>query len=156
MDYVLGFQFDIEGAWVALIEKKRPTWQAGLWNGIGGHIEPHESPEAAMGREFAEETGVSQGHMIWRHYATLETWTGNHVFCYSSFTDEVRDVATVTDERVIVFQTSSLATNRHCLVPSVLWMVEMALSMGDLRAGGDGRESPDFLTVREMPPVRSP
>ncbi len=33
----------------------RGPW-AGLWNGVGGHVEPGESPAEAAGREFREET----------------------------------------------------------------------------------------------------
>jgi 8-oxo-dGTP diphosphatase len=30
----------------------------GLWNGVGGHIEPDEDPAASMLREITEETGM--------------------------------------------------------------------------------------------------
>jgi 8-oxo-dGTP diphosphatase len=35
----------------------RGAW-AGLWNGIGGHVEQGESPGQAARREFREETGL--------------------------------------------------------------------------------------------------
>ena len=42
------------------IQKRRPTgvW-ANLWEFPGGQIEPDESPEAALVREFMEETGLA-------------------------------------------------------------------------------------------------
>ena len=55
--YVLGFAFTTDGR-VALIQKKRPAWQAGRLNGIGGKVEGTEHSAAAMVREFREETGV--------------------------------------------------------------------------------------------------
>jgi 8-oxo-dGTP diphosphatase len=55
--FVLGFCFDFGYHNVLLIEKSRPTWQAGKLNGIGGKIEEGESPRVAMAREFQEETG---------------------------------------------------------------------------------------------------
>src|SRR5690349_13991679 len=41
--YALGFLFDGTGR-VVLIRKRRPAWQAGLLNGVGGKVEPGEAP----------------------------------------------------------------------------------------------------------------
>lgn len=57
--YVCGFLH--WGQEVLLVRKTRPPWQHGLLNGIGGLIEPGESPRDAMAREFAEEVGVPVG-----------------------------------------------------------------------------------------------
>lgn len=57
-EMVVGFVFDKERKNVLLIEKKRPSWQVGYLNGIGGHIEHNESPHQAMVREFEEEAGI--------------------------------------------------------------------------------------------------
>lgn len=54
--YVLGIVTSPEND-VLLIRKTKPEWQAGRLNGIGGKIEPAESPAFAMAREFYEETG---------------------------------------------------------------------------------------------------
>lgn len=71
-NYVAGFAYCDEfsgGSHVLLIKKNRPDWQAGKLNGVGGHIEPGESPLQAMVREFREEAGV---HVpSWRHFATV-------------------------------------------------------------------------------------
>jgi len=53
--YVLGFCFGPSLRTVVLIQKTRPEWQAGRLNGVGGHVEPGESPSQAMAREFREE-----------------------------------------------------------------------------------------------------
>jgi 8-oxo-dGTP diphosphatase len=55
--FVVGFAFN-ELERVLLVEKKRPDWQKGLLNGIGGKIEPGETPAEAMDRECLEETGL--------------------------------------------------------------------------------------------------
>jgi 8-oxo-dGTP diphosphatase len=39
------------------VPQGRGAW-AGLWNGIGGHVERGESPAQAARREFREETGL--------------------------------------------------------------------------------------------------
>jgi 8-oxo-dGTP pyrophosphatase MutT (NUDIX family) len=54
--YVLGFVFDYGFHHVLLICKTSPEWQAGRLNGLGGKIEPGESPLQAMDRELREET----------------------------------------------------------------------------------------------------
>lgn len=51
--YVVGFV--ITPTHVLLTQKTHPAWQAGLWNGIGGHVESGENELTAMQREYAEE-----------------------------------------------------------------------------------------------------
>jgi 8-oxo-dGTP diphosphatase len=55
--YVLGFCFNQSLNKVVLIRKRKPEWQSGRLNGVGGHVEPGETTLAAMVREFREETG---------------------------------------------------------------------------------------------------
>jgi len=155
MHFVVGFQFDENGRWVALIHKGRPEWQSGLWNGIGGHVERGETVQAAMEREFVEETGVSQHGIRWKHFADLRTWTHHLVSFFLSFTDQVELVRSVTDEEVCVWGLADLRlpSMKEKLVPNVMWLIELALSMREGRAGGDGRESSSLMVVVEMPPV---
>ncbi len=51
------FLFSEDRRRVVLINKKRPEWQAGLQNGIGGKVLEGEIYLQAMIREFKEETG---------------------------------------------------------------------------------------------------
>lgn len=66
--YVVGFLFCRDE--VLLIEKARPTWQAGRLNGVGGHVEDGETYAQAMQREFLEETGI-QSTGVWERFAHL-------------------------------------------------------------------------------------
>ena len=68
--YVLGFCFDVELDRVVLARKVSPPWQAGMLNGLGGHVEAGESPEAAMSREFREESGCDAA-LDWRAFGRL-------------------------------------------------------------------------------------
>jgi 8-oxo-dGTP diphosphatase len=42
--YACGFLFSLDRTRVLLIRKRRPAWQAGRLNGVGGKIEPGETP----------------------------------------------------------------------------------------------------------------
>ena len=156
MHYVVGFQFSFDGSRVALIRKKRPEWQAGLWNGIGGHVERGESAHDAMVREFTEETGVSRQGFLWLPFADLRTWTQGLVSFFFSFTDQVELVRSTTDEevRVIDLRQPSFSAIKDMLVPNVGWLIEMALSMRVVESGGKaGRELSSFMVVSETPPL---
>ena len=54
-----------------LLEKGRPAWLAGLWNGIGGHVERGEYPFDAMVREAAEEAALPP--LPWAHPGVINT-----------------------------------------------------------------------------------
>jgi len=55
---VLGFVFNEDRTRVLLIEKKRPEWQAGKINGLGGKVKGNETPHEAISREVEEESGL--------------------------------------------------------------------------------------------------
>jgi 8-oxo-dGTP diphosphatase len=65
---VVGFPLDY--SLVYLIKKKRPDWQAGKLNGIGGHVEEGENAKEAMIRECYEETGTKITD--WRHVCVMK------------------------------------------------------------------------------------
>jgi 8-oxo-dGTP diphosphatase len=64
--------FLTRGREVLLLHRRRPPNQ-GLWNGVGGHIEPGEAPLAACLREVLEETGY---RLPTARCAGLLTWDG--------------------------------------------------------------------------------
>src|SRR5687767_15783507 len=68
-EYVCGFLFDPERTQVLLIRKRRPAWQAGKLNGVGGKMEGQETALDAMRRECVEETGLRVNS--WEHVLTL-------------------------------------------------------------------------------------
>ena len=68
--YVLGFAFSPDHSKVVLIAKNRPAWQAGRRGGVGGHVEPGETPAAAMVREFREEAHCEDA-LDWEPFGRL-------------------------------------------------------------------------------------
>jgi 8-oxo-dGTP diphosphatase len=64
--------FLLHGEDVLMLHRRFPPNQ-GRWNGVGGHIEPGETPRQAAIREVAEETGY---HIENPEFAGLLTWEG--------------------------------------------------------------------------------
>lgn len=78
--------FDPELKDVLLIRKRRPKWQAGYLNGLGGKVFK-EQAGAAMAREFLEESGIKTLADDWNYFCTLQDagiFTGRKwaVHCY--------------------------------------------------------------------------
>jgi len=124
-NYVLGFAFTNDMQNVLLIRKRKPEWQAGKLNGIGGKVEEGESPREAMVREFKEEAGVDTDPKRWVYNGILH---GSNFFItvYSYFSDDVYEAYSETDEEVYVY---SLPLYKDFPVLSNLeWMIQFALN----------------------------
>lgn len=132
--YVLGFLFDRVGQSVLLIQKTKPEWQKGRWNGIGGKVESDELPIHAMRREFQEETGLSITN--WTHFCTFmgsekcdpqaaKEDSEFAVHCFKCFSETLGSAKSTTDEHVMEH-----AVNGHNFgfLPNLKWLIPMALS----------------------------
>ena len=82
--YSLGFMFSHNMNYVLLRLKKKPAWQDGLLNGIGGLVEPGESSLQAMRREFHEETGLMTDLTEWTCFHTEDFGEAAVHFYYGS------------------------------------------------------------------------
>lgn len=131
MDYVCGYMVSPDRNVVALIWKKRPDWQHGKLNGIGGKKEPEDAVLLeTMRREFEEETGVWTAGVDWDLFAiTYGPCTNDkddfRVYYFRAFSDKIKEVTSKTDEQVIVLpinQVSSYPQVNHnrWLLPMVL------------------------------------
>jgi 8-oxo-dGTP pyrophosphatase MutT (NUDIX family) len=122
--YVLGFLFSNDCKMVALTTKKRPDWQAGYLNGIGGKIEDIDnSPHDAMIREFKEETGILIES--WTDFAELSNkeWV---VYCFVAFSNDINKVKTMTDEEVVTLSVDKLKYLN--ILDSLYFLIPLALS----------------------------
>lgn len=73
-NYVAAFVFaDDDRSEVLLVRKKKPDFMAGKFNGIGGEIEPDETPVDAMAREASEELNrdLQCGVDWWTEFARI-------------------------------------------------------------------------------------
>lgn len=126
--YVLGFLFSPDLESVLLMQKNRPAWQAGHFNGIGGKIESGETPLDAMARECHEETGVLIAP--WREFCVMgnDQW---RVHCfYVQWLDPWNNgkpcpATTKTDEPVLWVKCSEIPN--MLVIPNLTWLVPMAL-----------------------------
>jgi 8-oxo-dGTP diphosphatase len=63
--------FLLQGECILMLNRKSPP-NMGLWNGLGGKIEPGESPHAAALREVREEADLALADA---RFAGVVTWT---------------------------------------------------------------------------------
>ena len=132
INYVAGFAFKNNFKEVLLIHKKRPEWQAGSFNGVGGKIELGESSKDAMSREFHEEVGVDVPPSDWNYFCTIHGadfdwrvsffWT-NHPHCYLAKMME--------DEQPTWIQSNHLPPN---IIDNLNWLIPMAMAKSQVMA----------------------
>lgn len=82
ISYVTCFLINKETDQVLLIRKLKPEWQYGKMNGIGGKIEPGETPVQAAVREIEEKIGIQVPETRLMYFAYMEApqkWI-NHCF----------------------------------------------------------------------------
>ena len=129
--YVLGFAFDKNKDNVVLIQKQKPDWQKGLWNGVGGKVEGTDYDESfAMCREFEEETGVSSFPETWKHFATMrfdnDIMGGvAEVYCFKAFSDSIGDCKTTEIEEIQIFGLNTLPYKK---IEHVQILIDLALT----------------------------
>jgi len=127
--YVLGFLFeeaDLDHQFVVMIKKTKPHWQAGKFNGVGGHRKIDESPHQAMIREFHEETGVFT--TVWYLFAIMTYHNGDKVWCYTAAnTQDVANCGTQGVEEIHKMIRDRLC-DRVPTLPNIRWLIEMAIS----------------------------
>lgn len=126
--YVAGFLFC--GDRVALIEKLKPAWQRGKLNAIGGKIEPEESMDQAMRREFCEETGVDCD--TWEHFVSLGKPGIFHVEFYRTFSTDIDKVTTQEEEPIRIVPIEDVLSGKVPTLWNIRWLLPLALD-GDLK-----------------------
>ena len=108
--YVVGFLFSPDFKKVVLLRKNRPAFCDGKLNGPGGHVEPGESPEDAMPREFHEET--DKWVRNWRPVVSMEF---PHLIVHFFATVGEGEVGSPTEEPVAWYDVAALVRDDICL-----------------------------------------
>lgn len=140
--YVAGFLFDVSLMNVALIRKEKPAWQRGLLNGIGGKIEPGETADVAMRREFYEEAGMDLE--TWRPFATLigDSWTVHFYYAIGN----PNKTKTMTEEEVVVVNLGDI--DNLPLMTNLAWLIPMAQTLAT------GAERAERFVITEIAKVQ--
>lgn len=124
MNYVVGFVFSPDRRKVLLIRKKRPNWQKGKLNGIGGHIIEDEKPVEAMCRTAKKEADIDLPEEYWKRFAFINS-TEFDLHCFRTFTNQIDLAETKTDEHLVKLTLDIL--NPEELIYNVNWLIPLAL-----------------------------
>lgn len=134
-NYVLGFVFDMYAKKVLLMKKKKPEWQAGFFNGIGGKIEDgDETVYEAIVRKCKGETGADTHVLDWRLFCTMKglecpdkNWVVQCLATYLTSPDDRYRFTTNEGELVIWFDLTDIQVMLPKLLGNIPWLVSMAL-----------------------------
>jgi 8-oxo-dGTP diphosphatase len=115
--------FLLQGERVLMLNRQFPP-NMGLWNGLGGKIEPGESPSAAVLREVREEADLA---LTDAQFAGVVTWTsekgsdGMYVFLSRLADDRARELPRETEEGILSWKPLAwvLDPNNHGVVSNI-------------------------------------
>jgi 8-oxo-dGTP diphosphatase len=123
--HVAGFLLNETRSNVWLIRKRRPSWQAGKLNAIGGKIELDESPEQAMRREFWEEARLNVP--TWDPLLVLHSEPYHVAFFRAIVPGTVfRQALPGTDELLEMHTVEHIASGEALAIPNLTWLVPLA------------------------------
>ena len=128
-NYVLGFAFNEYYKQLLLIEKEKPDWQKGLYNGIGGKIRDGEPEVLAMIREFREEAGLFTLLHDWRCFCKLNG-SDCQMFCFVSGIN-INQAKSMEKEQIRIFDLNELPENK---INNLSWLIPMALASSPVKA----------------------
>ena len=121
--YVCGFMFNEDRSRVLLIKKMKPAWQRGRINGVGGKIEPGETPEQAMVREFKEEVGIQ--HEDWERFVTLRNDDVAYRLDFFRTVGPLGEARKMEEEAPVVLAINELYSSE--VIPNLRWLIPLAL-----------------------------
>lgn len=132
----LAFIFNQSLDRVILIQKQRPSWQKGLWNGLGGKVEPRENLLECVKREVHEESGLDISQASWYQMADMssQTWRVG-VLATDMATNNLPPVVSATGEDVNWFETTRLPQ----VVDNLIWLIPLCQNR---------LQNPDLLSVK--------
>lgn len=127
--YTVGFVFDENMQQVLLVHKRRPEWQAGQLNGVGGRAENDETIVECMARECLEETCLNIPADRWSHFATIINTGGRSPdpaqieFYTATYSGPITDAQKGDHEEIEWFDITTLPGN---CIQNLYFMIPMA------------------------------
>lgn len=120
----LAFVFNSDLSEVILIEKQRPQWQKGLWNGLGGKIEPGESIQECLIREVKEESGLSIPLKSWVEIASMTAQDWNVLIFGASIPKSSTPLHSATGEVVKWFSLKNFPQ----VIDNLYWLIPLSMN----------------------------
>lgn len=157
MKYVVGFVFSKDLKNVLLIRKKKPAWQYGFYNGVGGKIEDEDSilrgdasaAAVAMARETREETGLDIGPQSWTYFARLEDRIATVDFFFATVEPcVITSAVSKTSEPVSIELTCNVPNLQT--IPNLQWLIPLAVHWNTSLSGS--RYAAPVLILEELQP----
>jgi len=121
--YVVGFLFSKDLKSVLLIRKKKPDWQVGRLNGIGGKVEQNESPYDAIKREFKEETDLQ---IDWWKLKVKMNTPDCLVYFYASI-GKLEYAKKMTEEDLLIYQVNEISSDKINTIYNLKWLIRLCL-----------------------------
>lgn len=131
VNYVAGFLFNKEKDKVILVRKKKPDWQKGRLNGVGGKIEPIDlNSKTAMQREFYEETGVATLPNQWTLFCQY-FFENQYVDFYrlfdTKYTNYFDQAHTKETEEILKLPVQFVLNQHNSIIYNLKWLIPLAL-----------------------------
>lgn len=123
--YTLGFIFDSSLKNVLLVHKKKPAWQKGKINGIGGSLRKNESMKTGIRRETFEESGLTIPARNWKYVATIIDSPPATIYVLTTvYNGDTSDAKTITNEKVQWFTIDKLP---NTIISNLTWLIPLCL-----------------------------
>lgn len=123
--YTLGFIFDSSLKNVLLVHKKKPAWQKGKINGIGGGLRKNESMKSGIRRETLEESGLAIPARNWIYVATMIDSPPATIYVLTAvYNGDASEAKTVTDEKIQWFNITKLPDT---IISNLTWLIPLCL-----------------------------
>lgn len=144
--YVVSFIFT--EAWrdrreVLLVRKRRPDWQKGLLNGIGGRLLSENEPDYdAASRTVREECGLDLSDQLKLFAECVWTTPPVILYCYYAISGRIYTKSSLKDEKISRYGYPEVLTRKD-LVSGVSWLIPLAIDFSLKKVG-------EPLTVQMM------
>lgn len=131
-----------------MMEKAKPEWQRGKFNGVGGKVKEGENIFDAMNREFREETGIYVHRDDWNHFAKMKGSSNAAIedkFDIDFFWSAGNDILSASpqpgeEEHPKVCWLRELYGDHRPVIENIPWLIPLAID-----SMKDGR--PDFAVI---------